>query len=204
MKINWEGKASPAYIKKDLSASTISALRAQDVEVDPSDYERPAKVMEVPEPKVVCAFPTAFTLPYPPGVNDLYRALVRPSRGMRQKAPLAFICKTKKCRDYLTEVSMFIQSQNFRPWPETQLLEVSLRLYRPRKIGDIDGPIKVCFDALNPTPKRRKPGSYGWVDELAGYKGVWADDSQVVRLNVERHDDKDRPRVEVEIRPHHP
>ena len=211
MKVNWEG-ATPAYTRPPLTAAKVLALRpAQDVEVDASDYERPARsdnplhasIMEVPPPKAICAFPMSLILPYPPGVNSLYRALVRPMKGMRQKAPLAFICKTKECRDYMTEVASFIQAQNFRPWPESQLLEVTMRLYRPRKIGDIDGPIKVCFDAMNPTPKRRKAGAFGWVDELAGYKGVWADDSQVVRLHVERYDDKVRPRVEIVIAPHH-
>lgn len=53
-------------------------------------------------------------------------------------------------------------------------------LYRPQKSGDLDNRLKVLGDALN---------------------GVaWADDSQVVEIHAYRHDDKARPRVEVEVR----
>jgi Holliday junction resolvase RusA-like endonuclease len=59
---------------------------------------------------------------------------------------------------------------------------VTLRVYRPRKSGDLDGRIKIVLDAL---------------------QGVaYRDDSQVVALHAYRFDDKARPRVEVEVAAH--
>lgn len=59
--------------------------------------------------------------------------------------------------------------------------DVSVRLafYRPRKSGDLDNRIKVCLDALQ------------------GY--AYHDDNQIVEIHATRHDDKDCPRVEVEV-----
>lgn len=65
--------------------------------------------------------------------------------------------------------------------PMDGALKVCLTLYRPRRVGDIDNRIKPVLDALN------------------GF--AWADDAQIVRLEVERHDDKAAPRVEVEVSP---
>lgn len=58
---------------------------------------------------------------------------------------------------------------------------VTLHVYRPRKSGDLDNRIKVTLDALR------------------GH--AFTDDDQVVELHAYRHDDKARPRVEVEVRP---
>lgn len=65
------------------------------------------------------------------------------------------------------------------PWPKETPLAVTLRLYRPRRTGDIDGPIKALLDSLNGR--------------------AWVDDSQISELHVTRHDDKANPRVEVSI-----
>ena len=57
---------------------------------------------------------------------------------------------------------------------------VTLRVFRGRKAGDLDNKIKVCLDSLN---------------------GIaWDDDSQVVELHAFMADDKQNPRVEVELR----
>jgi crossover junction endodeoxyribonuclease RusA len=59
-------------------------------------------------------------------------------------------------------------------------VSVVVRAYRPRRIGDLDNALKALFDSL---------------------KGIaWNDDSQVVHIEAHRFDDKDRPRVELEIR----
>ncbi len=58
-------------------------------------------------------------------------------------------------------------------------VSVRLKFFRPRKSGDLDNRIKVCLDALQ------------------GY--AYVDDSQVVEIHATRHDDKDCPRVEVEV-----
>lgn len=53
-------------------------------------------------------------------------------------------------------------------------------LYRPQKSGDLDNRLKVLGDALN---------------------GVaWLDDKQIEEIHAFRHDDKARPRVEIEVR----
>jgi hypothetical protein len=57
---------------------------------------------------------------------------------------------------------------------------VDIRLYRPRRIGDIDGPLKPLLDALT-------------------HAGLWLDDSQVEQLRVTRLDDKENPRVDISV-----
>jgi crossover junction endodeoxyribonuclease RusA len=56
---------------------------------------------------------------------------------------------------------------------------LTVTLYRPAKRGDLDNRIKVLLDALNGIAYR--------------------DDSQVVELHAYRLDDKDHPRVEVQV-----
>lgn len=58
-------------------------------------------------------------------------------------------------------------------------LRATIRLFRPRRVGDVDGPIKQILDAVQ------------------GH--AYANDSQIVELHVYRGDDKHRPRVELEI-----
>lgn len=112
--------------------------------------------------------PVFLVLPYPPSVNRLYRTIVRGRRAM----PI----KSAEHRAYMAAL---VLGTDVEPWPLETRLSVSLRLYRPRRIGDIDGPIKALFDGLNGR--------------------AWVDDSQVVELHVQRLDDKARPRVEVSI-----
>ena len=114
--------------------------------------------------------PTLLVLPYPPSVNRLYRTVVRGKRAM----PI----KSAEHRAYMLAVAA---GTAVEPWPKETPLWVSVTLYRPRRIGDIDGPIKALFDALNGR--------------------AWVDDSQVVELQVSRRDDKQNPRVEVRIAP---
>lgn len=55
----------------------------------------------------------------------------------------------------------------------------TIRLYRPQKSGDLQGRFKAVFDGLN---------------------GIaYIDDRQVVRIVADRFDDKENPRVEIEI-----
>lgn len=58
-------------------------------------------------------------------------------------------------------------------------LSVEVRLFRPRKSGDIDNRIKPLFDSLNGL--------------------AWHDDAQIARLLVERSEDKLNPRAEVRV-----
>lgn len=58
-------------------------------------------------------------------------------------------------------------------------VSVSLRLYRPQKRGDVDNYSKALLDCLQ--------------------KRAYQNDNQIVELHIWRYDDKDNPRVEVEI-----
>jgi len=113
--------------------------------------------------------PPRLVLPYPPSVNRLYR-----SRAVGKRV---FPYKTHEHRDYLKAVRE--AAGDVEPRAKPALLVVHVQLFRPMRRGDIDGPVKALFDALN---------------------GIaWEDDSQVVELHLRRGDDKERPRVEVSI-----
>lgn len=69
--------------------------------------------------------------------------------------------------------------QIMKPQYFTGALKIKLILFRPQKQGDIDNFSKAALDAL---------------------KGhCYADDRQIVELHLYRFDDKNNPRVEVEI-----
>ena len=118
--------------------------------------------------------PALLVLPYPPSGNRRIGArAVRVAGKWR-----ALVYKSAEHQDYLASVAAAV-GYVAAPWPADVSLCVTVRLYRPRRTGDIDGPLKALLDALNGR--------------------VWADDSQLVELHVTRHDDKHRPRVEVAI-----
>jgi len=58
-------------------------------------------------------------------------------------------------------------------------LSLTMIVYRPAKRGDLDNFFKLTLDSLQGI--------------------VYSNDSQIVRILAERHDDKYNPRVEVEI-----
>jgi Holliday junction resolvase RusA-like endonuclease len=118
--------------------------------------------------------PALLVLPYPPSENR--RIGARAIRvGTRWTAQVYKTAEHKRYLESVVVAAGFIAA----PWPKETRLAVSVKLFRPAKRGDIDGPLKALFDALNGR--------------------VWADDSQVIELHVTRHDDKQRPRVEVSI-----
>ena len=59
-------------------------------------------------------------------------------------------------------------------------LAVRLDVYRPRKSGDLDNTAKAILDAMQGR--------------------VYVNDSQIIELHMRRFDDKEAPRVEVEVR----
>lgn len=125
------------------------------------------------EPKSPTAPPAKrLTLPYPPSANTLYRTIIKGRR--------AIPIKSAEHRAFFSAVAQAFPAHAGK-WDGP--LAVTLRLYRPRRVGDIDGPIKALLDSLNGL--------------------AWEDDSQIVALYVSRGDDKHRPRVEVEIHPIH-
>ena len=64
--------------------------------------------------------------------------------------------------------------------PFTGSIALYVHLYRGHKRGDSDGPLKVLLDSLN---------------------GIaYNDDDQIIEIHVWRHDDKQNPQAEIEIR----
>jgi crossover junction endodeoxyribonuclease RusA len=102
-------------------------------------------------------------LPYPPAVNHLYATY----RGRR--------ILSRKGREYRRAVA--VACAGVRPLAGD--VAVRMKVYRPRKAGDLDGTFKSVLDSLSGI-------AYG-------------DDKQVVELHATRHDDKDNPRVEVTV-----
>jgi crossover junction endodeoxyribonuclease RusA len=85
---------------------------------------------------------------------------------------------SEEAQNYKKGVQWKAAHQGLRPMDGP--VAVYLNVYRARKAGDLDNFAKVLCDSLN---------------------GVaYHDDDQVTELHMWRHDDKNDPRVEVEIR----
>jgi len=120
------------------------------------------------------ASPMRLTLPYPPSANRYWRTTARIIRGK----PVVQTYPSPEAKAYKVAVARIAAAAGWRPFDGD--VELRLTVYRPLKRGDLSNRIKVLEDALN---------------------GIaYADDDQVVRLTADRKDDKDNPRVEVEVR----
>jgi Holliday junction resolvase RusA-like endonuclease len=90
-----------------------------------------------------------------------------------------FYYRTKEADQYRLRTGKYAVARGLWPVPDGVRVAVSVRIYRKRRAGDIDGYLKVLLDVL---------------------QGVaYVNDSQVVELHAWRGDDKADPRVEVEI-----
>lgn len=106
------------------------------------------------------------TLPYPPSVNHLYATF----RGRRITSAAG--------RRFKSDIMRLAEEQGARLL--TGDLSITFRVFRPKKIGDLDNRLKVSQDAL---------------------KGIcFADDKQIVEIHAYRFDDKTNPRIEIDIR----
>lgn len=106
------------------------------------------------------------TLPYPPSVNRMYRN----QRGIT--------VKSQEAKAYAWQVTSAANEQGATCFDGN--VSVSIRVYRPRKSGDLDNRAKCVLDCL---------------------QGVaYSNDSQIVELHMYRYDDKKNPRVEVEVK----
>ncbi len=112
---------------------------------------------------MTCPAPTRLVLPYPPSTNRYWRIFrghaVRSAEATAYKAAVHHACLAARVRSLVGPVAL------------------EVRLYRPRKAGDLDNRLKVLLDSLQ------------------GH--LYADDAQVVELHAYRQDDKAEPRVEV-------
>lgn len=112
-------------------------------------------------------------VPYPPTLNKIWRHV----RG--------HVMLSDEARGYKDAVHSIALSATGKhqlwksAYHSSVFVTVSLHLYRPRKSGDIDNALKLILDAMQ--------------------KAVYVNDSQIVELHVYRHDDKNNPRVEVEV-----
>jgi crossover junction endodeoxyribonuclease RusA len=100
------------------------------------------------------------TLPVPPSVNHYLR---------RTRWGVTLTEEAKAFKDYVR--------YNVRKRMLTGDVVMRIDYYRKRRAGDIDGPLKLCFDAL---------------------QGIWYEnDKQIVELHVRRFEDRDNPRLEI-------
>lgn len=87
--------------------------------------------------------------------------------------------KTGEAKKFGNAVGKVCQIAGVKPFIGD--VAVSIQVYRPRRVGDLDGTFKAAFDAL---------------------KGhAFNDDKQIVEIHATRHEDKFNPRIEIEIRP---
>lgn len=86
-----------------------------------------------------------------------------------------------EARDYKKDVSAIALDGICRHQkPLLGPVAVSIAVYRPRKSGDLDNTLKAVLDSI---------------------KGIaYVDDSQVEYIQAFRYDDKENPRVEIEIK----
>jgi Holliday junction resolvase RusA-like endonuclease len=115
------------------------------------------------------------TLPFPPYTNNLYATITikgGPKKGTQVRIP------SKESKVFKEQVARICKQQGIRPLAGE--VAVNLRIYRPRRVGDIDGSFKATLDSLKTF--------------------AYADDAQVAELHAWRFNDKLNPRVEIEIR----
>lgn len=105
------------------------------------------------------------TLPYPPSANRYWRnfngRMVTSDEARAYKSEVMYTCLQQDIEMLEGDISL------------------TVKVYRPRKSGDLDNRLKVSLDSLNGIAYR--------------------DDSQIVELHAYRYDDKTDPRVEIEI-----
>lgn len=115
-------------------------------------------------------------LRYPPSQNHYNLQRVVAPRNPKKKPFVMFYPSTEA--KAFKESAARIARNSGVPVLQGHILVV-LRVYRPRRAGDLDNVSKVVFDALN--------------------RVAWNDDSQITRIESERFDDPANPRVEVII-----
>ncbi len=105
-------------------------------------------------------------LPYPPSINHLYATF----RGRR--------IVSAKGRKFKSDIAVLARQQGARLL--TGDLTITFRVFRPKRIGDLDNRLKISQDAL---------------------KGIcFEDDRQIIEIHAFRFDDKTNPRIEVDIK----
>lgn len=105
-------------------------------------------------------------LPYPPSVNNLYATF----RGRRITSAAG--------RRFKTDIALLAKRQGAKLLNGD--LVITFRVFRPKRIGDLDNRLKASQDAL---------------------KGIcFADDKQIIEIHAFRFDDKTNPRIEIDLK----
>lgn len=89
------------------------------------------------------------------------------------------LIKTDEARTYNNDVTSLLNQLDIECFDGN--VRVIAHVYRPRKSGDLDNRLKVLLDSLE------------------GH--VYKNDKQITAIHAYRHDDKNNPRVEIEISP---
>lgn len=122
-------------------------------------------------------------LPYPPSLNALFRTVLIGACARCRKQAHASLFKSDAYDEYATQLRLALLEYDVEE-PLVRIAQehdvsVTAHMYRPRRIGDLDNMFKALLDLL------------------AGH--LYENDSQISELHAFRHDDKARPRVELEV-----
>lgn len=115
-------------------------------------------------------------LPYPPAVNNLYFTMVLAPKWPQTKHR-AIRVLSDEAKSFKAKVADIAEGLT----PFVGDVRIDFKVFRPRRIGDLDGVFKVT------------------IDSLTGY--AFNDDKQVTEIHAVRLEDKYHPRLEVEISP---
>lgn len=113
------------------------------------------------------------TLPMPPPVNNLYATVLVGKPGQKRSVRIP----SREAKQFKLAVDNICS--RFRKDPFIGDVAVSVKFFRQRRVGDIDNYFKALLDSLK------------------GF--AFNDDKQISWLHAERFEDKENPRVEVEI-----
>lgn len=114
-------------------------------------------------------------LPTPPALNHLHF-----SRVVTPKFGKPFVQRGLAAEGIAYKRTVEKEATRLRIVPFVGDVGVTIKWFRPRRVGDLDGIFKIVLDSLT------------------GF--AYHDDKQIKRLRAERFEDKDNPRVEIEIR----
>lgn len=104
------------------------------------------------------------TIPYPPSLNRYWRNFG--GRMVLSSEARTFKRRVKEICDKAEIVS-----------PIKGPVHMKVKVYRPRKTGDLDNTLKAILDSLNGI--------------------LYVDDKQIISILAERFDDKNNPRAEI-------
>jgi len=163
------------------NADTLLALRA-DIAADLANAHVAAMLRTTDGAQEAAALMQAGALggAVPLGVQPAAQSIVLPlppSANRYWRTYNGRVVVSEAAKTYKAGVWMVAQHAGMRPF--TGPVAVYVHVYRARKVGDLDNVNKILLDAL------------------CGI--AYQDDAQIVELHSWRHDDKDNPRVEVEV-----